>query len=61
MLTPSFVNQAIRASGSHTTLASRMIRPVESTTQTLALSSDTSIPAYCSMVVPSMMLEQAKA
>jgi hypothetical protein len=38
-----------------------MIRPVESTTQTLALSSDTSIPAYCSMVVPSMMLEQAKA
>jgi hypothetical protein len=51
MLTPSFVNQAIRASGSHTTLAS----------QTLALSSDTSIPAYCSMVVPSMMLEQAKA
>jgi len=53
MLTPSFVNQAIRASGSHTTLASRMIRPVESTTQTLAL--------YCSMVVPSMMLEQAKA
>ena len=50
-----------RASGSHGTLASRTIRPAESTTQMLALSSDTSIPAYCSMVVPSMMLEQAKA
>jgi hypothetical protein len=32
-----------------------------STTQSLAHSSDTSIPAYCSMVVPSMMLEQASA
>jgi hypothetical protein len=32
-----------------------------STTQSLAISSDTSIPACCSMVVPSMMLEQASA
>ena len=32
-----------------------------SPTQSLAFSSDTSIPACCSMVVPSMMLEQASA
>jgi len=38
-------NQAVSASGSLATFASRTIRPVASTTQTLELSSDTSIPA----------------
>src|SRR5512132_4709327 len=53
---PSDLNQAISGSGSLATFASRMTLPFASTTQTLALSNDTSIPAYCSMVVPPMML-----
>jgi hypothetical protein len=44
-LTANLPNQAISASGSLATLASRTIRPPASTTHTLALSSDTSIPA----------------
>jgi hypothetical protein len=43
---------AINDNGSLTTLTSRMIFPAASTTQTLENSKDTSIPAYCSMVVP---------
>ena len=49
---PRAANQAINDAGSLTTLASRMIFPAASTTQTLENSKDTSIPAYCSMVVP---------
>jgi hypothetical protein len=45
-------NQAIRASGSLATLASRTIQPVASTTHTLPSFSGTSIPAKCSMAVP---------
>ncbi len=45
-------NQAVSASGSLATLASRTIRPVASTTQMLLSFSDTSIPAKCSMAVP---------
>ena len=45
-------NQAISASGSLATLASRTILPAASTTQTLLSFSDTSIPAKCSMAVP---------
>jgi hypothetical protein len=49
---PKAANQPINADGSLTTLASRMIFPAASTTQTLENSKDTSIPAYSSMVVP---------
>jgi len=49
---PSPRNQATSASGSLATLASRTTRPVASTTHTLLNSSETSIPAKCSMVVP---------
>jgi hypothetical protein len=42
---PRLRNHPIRTSGSLATLASRMIRPVASTTHGLALSNDTSIPA----------------
>src|SRR6185369_7497015 len=45
-------NQAISTSGSQATLASFTILPWASTMHTLALSNDTSMPAYCSMVVP---------
>src|SRR5215213_9387188 len=38
--------------GSQASLASFTILPWASTMHTLALSNDTSIPAYCSMVVP---------
>jgi hypothetical protein len=44
-LKPSAPNQAIRASGSLATLASRTILPLASTTHTLEHSNDTSIPA----------------
>src|SRR3712207_7061118 len=49
---PCAANQAISASGSQATLASFKILPCASTMHTLALSNDTSMPAYCSMVVP---------
>src|SRR3954471_24628900 len=49
---PCAANQAISASGSLATLASFTILPWASTMHTLALSNDTSIPAYCSIVVP---------
>ena len=42
--TSNLPNQPIKASGSLATFASRTIRPLASTTQMLALSSDTSIP-----------------
>src|ERR1044071_1094288 len=44
-VSPKWLNQSISASGSLATLASRMIRPVVSTTHRLELSNDTSIPA----------------
>ena len=40
-----------RASGSLTTFASRTMRPVASTTQTLLRSNETSMPMYCSTAV----------
>jgi hypothetical protein len=43
--TPSFRKKSTSASGSLATFASRMIRPVASTTHTLLRSSETSIPA----------------
>jgi hypothetical protein len=43
--TPSWRKNPTSASGSLATLASRTIRPVASTTHTLARSSETSIPA----------------
>jgi hypothetical protein len=43
--TPSWPKRPTSASGSLATLASRTIRPVASTTHTLARSSETSIPA----------------
>src|SRR4051794_14431765 len=49
---PCAANQAISASGLQATLASFTILPCASTMHTLALFDDTSIPAYCSMVVP---------
>jgi hypothetical protein len=49
---PNAANQATSASGSLNTLSSRTIPPSASTTQTLERSKDTSIPAYCFMVVP---------
>ncbi|KSV84437.1 hypothetical protein N183_37760 [Sinorhizobium sp. Sb3] len=49
--TPCAPNQAISASGSLRIFASRMIRPSASTTHTLEYSNDTSMPAYCFMVV----------
>jgi len=49
---PSWPRKATSASGSLATLASRTIRPVASTTQTLLRSSDTLILAKCSMAVP---------
>src|SRR5829696_2274284 len=49
---PCAANQAISASGSLATLACFRILPCASTMHTLALSNDTSMPAYCSMVVP---------
>src|SRR3954452_10151129 len=49
---PWAANQAISASGSQATLASFRILPCASTMHTFTLSNDTSIPAYCSMVVP---------
>jgi hypothetical protein len=54
--TPRASNQAVKGAGSLASFASRTIRPFPSTTHTLTLSNDTSIPAYCSMVVPPMML-----
>jgi len=49
---PCAANQAINALGSQATLASFRIMPCASRMHTLALSNDTSIPAYGSMVVP---------
>lgn len=43
--TPTWPKKRASASGSLATFASRTIRPVASTTQTLLSSSDTSIPA----------------
>jgi hypothetical protein len=43
--TPSWPKKPISASGSLGTLASRTIRPIPSTTQTLLRSRETSIPA----------------
>src|SRR3954467_15264113 len=49
---PCAANQAISASGSLATFASFRILPCASTTHTCDASKDTSIPAYCSMVIP---------
>src|SRR4051812_48904005 len=49
---PCAASQVISASGSQATFASFRILPCTSTMPTLALSKDTSIPAYCSIVVP---------
>src|SRR4051794_4630457 len=54
---PWAANQAISACGSQAPLASFRILPCASTMHTLALSNDTSRPAYCSLLHgrPSMM------